>query len=257
MNKQKAAIGGAVLVVLAAGAFGYPVLKERLFERKLNAALIKQHKIAAERAKTVEDEAQLQDYYEWYYGDTQRMLATYRDEAPPKGLALIEAIAGISQEAHRFVQEAQLAGKVLQDTMSTVPATMAKRPDAEQTIAQFDAAVDLYENLDERANQSRERVRMLIAESGASDKARTAMWQAVQAAHEPMMRSLKARPRPAKNLKIYSKITRYLIAHRETFEVAPNGQTLLFTDSKVKDEYNKMVIRAQLSQYSQYSEMEP
>jgi len=257
MNKQKAAIGGAVLVALAAGVFGYPALQERLFERKLNIALIRQNNIAAEKAKLVEDEAQLQDFYKWYHEDTQRVLAEYRAGAPPKGLALIEAIARISQEAQRFLQEAQLAGKVLEDTVSTAPGTLAKRPDAEQAIARFDAAVDMSENLDERANQSRERVRVLIVESGASEKARTGMWQAVQAAHEQTMRSLRARPRPTKNLKIYSKITRYLIAHRETFDVAANGRTLLFTDGKVKDEYNDMVIKARLAQWPQYSDMEP
>lgn len=246
MNKRIAAVGGVLAVVVAvAGVAGYPVLQEYTFKKDFGADLRRLNRQAVEQAKQVEDDAQVREFYAQRARDVRALVAAREPAAPPKGKELLRAVLAITNEFEAFQQACFDGIDAKEEAAATAPAVLAQRPDGDQVLARLDAAADLMAHMPERAEQSRERLRVLISTSGADEQTRVTLWQVVQASHERLALVTRMAPRNAPSVKAYADILRFLRANKDAYYVAVNG-TVMFNDAKLLGEYQKMVMQFRL-----------
>lgn len=246
MNKRIGPIGGLLAVVVAvAGVVGYPVLQEFKFKKDFGADLRRLNRQAVEQARQVEDDIQVREFYAKRAGDVRALVAAREAAAPPKGKELLRAVLAITNEFETFQKACFDAIDAKDEAAAAAPAVLAQRADGDQILANLDAAADLMAHMPERAEQSRERLRVLISTSGADEETRVTLWHVVQASHERLARIARMAPRNAPSVRAYADILRFLRMNKDAYYVAVNG-AVMFNDAKLLGEYRKMVMQFRL-----------
>lgn len=231
---------GAALVAAAAGLWGYPALREALFEREFTADFRKHHKAAVEKAKLVEDESQLREYYAWYVGGVRQVIAARHDEAPPGGRELLKAVGAIVAEFELFNKRCFDAVDALNEASAQPPGVIARSADGGQVIARLEAALELMTNFPQHTERSREYLRLQVSRSAAREKTRVVLWQSLQQAFEQNALLARAMPDRAQGLQSYLELLQFLHKNRDAYFVAMNG-SLVFNATDLAVEYNRRV----------------